>query len=166
MEFLLWHNGIRGVSGALGCRFESPAWHSGLRIQHCHSCGIGLALIPGQETAVHGQERKQTNKNTNHLKFWLPEFFFPRNSCLSWLLLSLLGAVPQSDLRGRLLSLSPQTILCIKYYFQLLACVFFFSQQAFPWPAVQDLAAILSFFLQRFLSWWKSQHQICISEWT
>ena len=25
----LWHNGIGGISGALGCRFDSPAQRSG-----------------------------------------------------------------------------------------------------------------------------------------
>ena len=37
--FLLWRSGIIGVLGALGCRFD--AWHSGLRIWCCHSCGLG-----------------------------------------------------------------------------------------------------------------------------
>ena len=34
-----------------GTQIQSLAWYSGLRIQHCHSCGIGCScgsdLIPG-----------------------------------------------------------------------------------------------------------------------
>ena len=41
MEFPLWHNRIRGVSAAQGCRFDPWPWHSGLRIQPCQSCGRG-----------------------------------------------------------------------------------------------------------------------------
>ena len=51
MEFPLWHNAISSVLGALRHRFNP--WHSGLRIQHCHSCGLGhnygSDLIPGWE---------------------------------------------------------------------------------------------------------------------
>ena len=41
MELLLWHSGIGGILGALGRRFGSPDLHSGLRIRHCRSCGLG-----------------------------------------------------------------------------------------------------------------------------
>ena len=38
----LCSNGIGGILGALGCRFDPwPSLHCGLRIWHCHSCGIG-----------------------------------------------------------------------------------------------------------------------------
>lgn len=39
-ELPLWHNGI----GSVGTRVPSPAWHSGLRILHCHSCGLSPGL--------------------------------------------------------------------------------------------------------------------------
>ena len=46
-EFLLWHKVIGSVSRALGRRFNSLAWHSGLS----HSCSVdynsGSDLIPG-----------------------------------------------------------------------------------------------------------------------
>ena len=40
--------------GSTGTQVQSPAWHSGVRIQHCHSNGLGLNcgsdLIPGLGT--------------------------------------------------------------------------------------------------------------------
>ena len=30
---------------------QSPAWHSGLRIWHCHSCGVGPAVARIQSLA-------------------------------------------------------------------------------------------------------------------
>ena len=43
-----------------------PGWHSGLRVQHCYSCGLGhnsgSELIPGWVTPyVKGQPNKQTS---------------------------------------------------------------------------------------------------------
>ena len=56
LAFPLSGKRIRGVLGALGCRFHTRflAWHSGLRIQHCRSCSsscsCSLELIPGLGT--------------------------------------------------------------------------------------------------------------------
>ena len=52
-----WH------SGSAGLQVGSPAQHSGLRIRHCHSCGLSLDcssdLIPGQGTPYSmGQPKK------------------------------------------------------------------------------------------------------------
>ena len=71
-------------------------------------------------------------------------FFFCKNSSMSWLIPYLFGAVPGSDLRGYFPGLSPQKICQIEHNSQLLdsVCVFFPSQQAFPWSATQDLAII------------------------
>ena len=33
--------GDRQCLGCAGTQVPSPAWHSGLRIQHCHSCSLG-----------------------------------------------------------------------------------------------------------------------------
>ena len=67
-EFPLWHNGIGGISGALGCRPDPwPAQHSELRIWHCCSCSIGcncssdLIPSPGTPYAV-GQPKKEKKK--------------------------------------------------------------------------------------------------------
>ena len=50
-ELPLWYNGMGGISGVLGYRFNPLARHRGLRIWCCHSCSIGydrgLDLIPG-----------------------------------------------------------------------------------------------------------------------
>ena len=64
-EFPLWCNRISGLSGALGRTFDSPAWHSGLRIQPCYRCCIGYNCgsdqIPGPGTsyALGGQKKKK-----------------------------------------------------------------------------------------------------------
>ena len=48
-----------------GTRVRSLAWHSGLRIRHCHSCGVGyncgsdLIPSPGTTYAMKWQERKE-----------------------------------------------------------------------------------------------------------
>ena len=50
MEFLLWCNGIGSISASAGL-IPGQVQCSGLRIQHCHSCGIGHSFssdsIPG-----------------------------------------------------------------------------------------------------------------------
>ena len=50
VEFPLVQRNRRRL-GSAGTQVPSPAWHRGLRIQHCHSCGIGHTcssdLIPG-----------------------------------------------------------------------------------------------------------------------
>ena len=40
-EFPPWRNKIGSVLEALGCRFDTWPWYSGLRIWHCCSCGLG-----------------------------------------------------------------------------------------------------------------------------
>ena len=66
-EFLLWHKVIGSVSRALGRRFNSLAWHSGLS----HSCSVdynsGLDLIPGPGTPYAmgwPKKRKEKKKPT------------------------------------------------------------------------------------------------------
>ena len=55
--------------GSAGMQVRSLAWHSGLRIWRCHSCGLGCDcssdLIPGLGTphATSWPKLKQTNKN-------------------------------------------------------------------------------------------------------
>ena len=61
-----------------GMQVRSPAQHSGLRFQHCHSCGIGCNcgsdMIPGLGTpyAVGWPEKEKKNKkhtkNDLHMK--------------------------------------------------------------------------------------------------
>ena len=41
VEFPLWRNGMGGVLGELGYRFDCRARHSGLRIQCCRNCTLG-----------------------------------------------------------------------------------------------------------------------------
>lgn len=66
----MWHHGIRGISGALGCRFDPwPAqW---VKIWHCHSCGLGpnycSDLIPGWGTP-HAKGRPKMKKKEE--KYW------------------------------------------------------------------------------------------------
>ena len=67
-ECLLWHKGIGGVSGALGCGFN-PRPDSGLKIQHCYGCILGrdcsLDLIPslGTPSATGSQKKKKKNQS-------------------------------------------------------------------------------------------------------
>ena len=49
-----------------------PAWHSGLRIQHCNNCGIGhncrSFLIPGLKTPyVVGHQKKKKGKRKKEI---------------------------------------------------------------------------------------------------
>ena len=74
-EFPLWHNEIVGILGVLGCKFDAPAWHSGLGIGCCHRCSLGhdsgLDLIPGLGTPNATERAKTTNNNKKpvvHLK--------------------------------------------------------------------------------------------------
>ena len=57
-----------------GCQ-KFPLWHSGLRIWHCPSCGMGCSCssdpIPGPGTSFHMpqvQSEKKKNKKKNHKK--------------------------------------------------------------------------------------------------
>ena len=60
-----WHLWIPGM------QVQSPAWHSGLRIGGCCSCGVGCncgsALIPGPETpyVLGPSKKKQTSEQVN-----------------------------------------------------------------------------------------------------
>ena len=62
--------------GSSGTRVRSPAWYSGLRIQHCHNCGLGLDCGPGSETPyASGQPKKEKEKKEREKKsiknfFW------------------------------------------------------------------------------------------------
>ena len=63
-EFQLWCNRMDGVFAAAGTQVRSLALHSGLRIQHCCSCGIGcnssLDPFPGMGTPYAlGQPKKK-----------------------------------------------------------------------------------------------------------
>ena len=62
------------LSQALGCRFDSPACHSGLRIQCCHSFGIGhnsgSDLIPGLGTPHDAGCQKRGKKIILHKSLW------------------------------------------------------------------------------------------------
>jgi len=57
--------------GSAGTQVPPPARHSGLRIQHCHSCGLGLDcdsdLIPCLRTlyAVDWPKKEKNNQNIN-----------------------------------------------------------------------------------------------------
>ena len=52
--------------GLVGTRVQPPARHSGFRIQHCCSCGLGCdcdsALNPGPGTQWGGQKRKKKSE--------------------------------------------------------------------------------------------------------
>ena len=60
---------ICGFLGAVGRRFDPQPRHSGLRIWHCHSCGLGcncgLALIPSLETPCAAEQPKKEKKKKN-----------------------------------------------------------------------------------------------------
>ena len=62
--FPLWCNGIGSISATPGTQVRLPAWHSGLRIQHCCSCDVGpnwdsnLILSPGTPYALGPAKRK------------------------------------------------------------------------------------------------------------
>ena len=68
-EFLVWHKRIDGVSAVVRTQVWSPAWHSGLRIQHCcsstagHSCDSDLIPGPGSPYATGWP--KKTKKKIN-----------------------------------------------------------------------------------------------------
>ena len=61
-------------------KVQSPAWHSGLRIQHFCSCGVGcncssdLILGPGIPYAM-GQSKKKKKKR---MKLWSHQIVLPR----------------------------------------------------------------------------------------
>ena len=79
---MLWRNGTGGILGAplgaLGCRFYSQPRHSGGRILHYLSCGLGHKcssdLIPGLGTpCATGHRKNQTKPNqTNNPQNQLP----------------------------------------------------------------------------------------------
>lgn len=56
--------------GSAGKQVQSPGRHSGLRIHHCHSCGLGckysLYLIPGLGTQYAAGWPKEKKKNFKH----------------------------------------------------------------------------------------------------
>ena len=75
---LKYGTGVLAVVQGDCWRFESPgmqvrslAWHSGLRIWHCHGCGLGLNggldLIPdpGTPQAAGWPKKKKQKKGTN-----------------------------------------------------------------------------------------------------
>ena len=74
VEFPLWRNGISGVLGALGRRFDP--WHRGLRIWYCLSCSLGLScvldLIPGPRMpyAAGWPNKKINNRNVITTVIW------------------------------------------------------------------------------------------------
>ena len=46
-----------------GMQVQCPAWHSGLKIRHCHSCSSELIPGPGTPYAVGSpKKRKKGNK--------------------------------------------------------------------------------------------------------
>ena len=55
--------------GNAGTQVRSPAWHRGLRIRLCHSCGLGhncsSDMIPGRETPYSAGWPKEKNKKQN-----------------------------------------------------------------------------------------------------
>ena len=63
--------------------------------------------------------------NSSLLMFYLPGFCC-ENSSISWLLPYIIGAIPQSYMRGCNPSWSPQKVHQIKYNSQHLDCAFFF----------------------------------------
>ena len=58
--------------GSTGMQVRSLAWHSGLRIQCCHSCGLGqdlsLDLIPGLGTPYAAGVTKKRKKKKERKK--------------------------------------------------------------------------------------------------
>ena len=67
MEFLVWHSRLITQLVFVEAQFPALARHSGLRIQHCRSCRVGLSagqdLIPGLETSYAiGMAEKEKRK--------------------------------------------------------------------------------------------------------
>ena len=64
-EFPLWYNGISSTLGVLGRKVQS-AQHSGLRILHCCSCGLGYNCgsdwIPDPELHMPQGSQKRKEK--------------------------------------------------------------------------------------------------------
>ena len=60
--------------GSTGMQVRSPAQHSGLRIQCCHSCGIGctwgLDLIPDPGTPYASRWPKRKTQETRHISLF------------------------------------------------------------------------------------------------
>ena len=80
-EFPLWHNGISSVSGAHGIQVWSLAWHRGLRIRLCSSCGLhgncSLDLIPGPRIPhASGWPKKKNEKNYLSLSIYIYIYIF------------------------------------------------------------------------------------------
>ena len=80
--------------GSTGTQVLSPAWHSGLRILRCQSCGVGhncgSDLIPGPGTQYAPQAaRKEGKKNPGYEYSLHPgkplptNFFLPQESFFS-----------------------------------------------------------------------------------
>ena len=72
VQFHLWHSGLMIWLVSVEVRVQSLAWHSRLRIQHCHSCGVGrsssLDSVPGLGTSIcyrGGQKRKKKKCKKN-----------------------------------------------------------------------------------------------------
>ena len=64
--------------GSTGTQVPPPAWHSGLRIWHCHSCGLGhncgSALISGWGTPYAWVQPKKEGKKKAELENTSMEF--------------------------------------------------------------------------------------------
>ena len=90
MKQIQWH------LGSTGARVQSLAQHSGLRIQCCHSCGIGHKcssdLIPSLGTPYADGQPKEKEKKNSHWN-WFTFTFYK----IPWHLASLWGEVLQSN---------------------------------------------------------------------
>ena len=72
---------------------QSPVWHSGLRIQYCHICGVGcsstLNLIPGPGTFIYCQcVRKRKKRQKEKLHTWKKKVSEDESERGSWKILS------------------------------------------------------------------------------
>ena len=74
--------------GSSGTQVRSPAWHSGLRIQHCHSCDLGpdrgLDLIPGLGTPYAAGQLKKEKKKFTEGYAWDRQRRKSRRSFIFW----------------------------------------------------------------------------------
>ena len=99
LQFQWWHNRIGCVLGVLGCRFDSLARHSGLRIQHCHS-GLGgpFGLDLSGKSIRHAEGWPKKQKRKENLSNSLNSEF------CSEFILELVGVGLVLKFRGRLIS--------------------------------------------------------------
>ena len=103
-EFLQWHSGLMIQLVSVKVLVRSPAWLSGLRIQHCCSCGVGCScpwirsLACELPNAVGSSEKEKRKKERNmHWKLnnekkWMNEWITSCHSSIlpwEWLSLSL-----------------------------------------------------------------------------